>query len=121
MNTTSTILSFSFSKSLKFLLAFSVTLIVANLYYYQPILKEIGNTLFIPNSYWGLLIAIVQFGYLLGVVFLVPLGDLISKKRLILTNLSILTASLVVSYFAISPISFFISSFFLGLGASTIQ
>ena len=121
MNTTATTLSSSFSKSLKFLLAFSVTLIVANLYYYQPILKEIGNTLFIPNSYWGLLIAIVQFGYLLGVVFLVPLGDLISKKKLILTNLSVLAASLVISYFAISPLSFFVSSFFLGLGASTIQ
>lgn len=114
-------LSSSFSKSLKFLLATSVGLIVANLYYFQPILKEIGNTLLIPSAYWGLLIAVVQLGYLLGVLFLVPLGDLINKKTLILTNLGVLALSLLGAYLAISPISFFVSIFFLGMGTATIQ
>lgn len=114
-------LSLSLTPSLRYLLAFSIGLVVSNLYLYQPILREIGTTIDLKESLWGLIIAIVQFGYLLGVVFLIPAGDLINKKKLILVNLGVLLSGLIMGYFSHSDWQFILASFAIGLGSSTVQ
>jgi predicted MFS family arabinose efflux permease len=88
---------------------------VANLFYNQPLLVEMSNTFGQPV---GLVAAITQFGYSLGVLLLVPLGDRVELRRLIVI-LSLLTSALLVAVgFARTPSFLFAASF--ALGAATI-
>jgi len=67
-------------------LVFAVTagLSVANIYYAQPLLDSIANDFDIAPSERGLVVTLTQIGYALGLIFLVPLGDLIDRRRLII-------------------------------------
>ncbi|MGQ0846480.1 MAG: MFS transporter [Sporichthyaceae bacterium] len=56
---------------------------VANLYYAQPLLELIGDDLDVSPSAAGLLVTAAQIGYALGLVAIVPLGDLIARHRLV--------------------------------------
>lgn len=56
---------------------------VGNLYWAQPLLDTIAGTFGIPSESAGLLITVTQIGYAVGVFFLVPLGDVVNRKRVI--------------------------------------
>jgi len=56
---------------------------VGNLYWAQPLLEEIATSLGVPASVAGLLVTVTQIGYALGIFLLVPLGDLLNRRRLI--------------------------------------
>lgn len=56
---------------------------VANIYYAQPLLGAIAYDFGITSSEIGLVVTLTQIGYALGLIFLVPLGDLIDRRRLI--------------------------------------
>jgi predicted MFS family arabinose efflux permease len=60
---------------------------VGNLYWAQPLLEEIAGSLGVPASVAGLLVTVTQIGYALGIFLLVPLGDLLNRRRLIPTVL----------------------------------
>ena len=66
---------------------------VANLYYVQPLLSVIAGDLGISAEKAGLVSTVIQFGYALGIFFLIPLGDFLEKKRLLLI-LSILSSGI---------------------------
>lgn len=57
---------------------------VADGYYIQPLLVEIGASLAVPERLLGLLPALTQAGVAAGVLFLLPLADLVSARRLLL-------------------------------------
>ncbi|MBO0144530.1 MFS transporter [Agrobacterium sp. Ap1] len=57
---------------------------VANIYYAQPLLDVIAQDVRIAPSDIGLVVTLTQVGYALGLIFFVPLGDLIDRRRLIL-------------------------------------
>lgn len=63
---------------------------VANLYYNQPLLNLIRHDLQVSEFQCNLIAMITQVGYALGLLFIVPLGDLYHRKRIILTNFSLL-------------------------------
>ncbi|MBK5218629.1 MAG: MFS transporter [Thermoleophilia bacterium] len=65
------------------LFALTTGVAVANIYYVQPLLDVIGRAFGVSDATAGLLVAITQLGYLLGLALLVPLGDLIERRRLI--------------------------------------
>lgn len=67
---------------------------VANLYYNQPLLNLIRNDLHATEFQANLIAMITQVGYAIGLFFIVPLGDLYHRKRIILTNFTLLTISL---------------------------
>lgn len=67
---------------------------VANLYYNQPLLNLIRHDLQVSEFQCNLIAMITQVGYALGLLFIVPLGDLYHRKRIILTNFSLLIVSL---------------------------
>lgn len=71
------------STRLNILLAMACGLILANLYYAQPIISVIGNDLHMDTSSSGLILTLVQLGYCTGVLLLVPLGDMLESRRLI--------------------------------------
>ncbi|TQF74335.1 MFS transporter [Rhodococcus spelaei] len=56
---------------------------VANIYYAQPLLGRIGSDLSLPTASLGLIVTVAQVGYLLGLILLVPLGDLMNRRWLI--------------------------------------
>ena len=67
---------------------------VANLYYNQPLLNIMRHELEVSEFKTNLIAMITQIGYALGLLFIVPLGDLYRRKNIILTNIFLLIFSL---------------------------
>lgn len=66
-------------------MSFSAGTIVANVYYSQPILKNIAESLGKSENAVGKIAVLAQLGYGLGMFFLLPLGDKLNRKKLILS------------------------------------
>lgn len=80
------------------LFAVACGLAVANVYYAQPLLNTMADEFGISHAAVGLVITITQIGYGLGLLLVVPLGDLLDRRRLILgQSLLSMGALLVVS------------------------
>lgn len=79
------------------LLAVSCGLTVANLYYAQPLLSELRQSFGISAVTAGSLVTATQLGYALGLLLLVPLGDVSEKRRLSTVLLTLTVGTLVVS------------------------
>jgi predicted MFS family arabinose efflux permease len=75
------------SKRLVLLLAVTCGAAVANLYYAQPLLHTIARAFSVSDSTAGLLVTCSQIGYAVGLAFLVPLGDLLERRGLIVAML----------------------------------
>ena len=65
------------------LLAVACGATVANLYYAQPLLDTIARELDVSSGTAGLLVTATQFGYVGGLLFIVPLGDLLQRRTLV--------------------------------------
>jgi predicted MFS family arabinose efflux permease len=68
---------------------------VANLYYNQPMLPEIGATFGASPAMTAVLPMLTQIGYAAGLLLFVPLGDIVDRRRLVLTLLVGVCLSLV--------------------------
>ena len=55
---------------------------VANNYYAQPLLSDIGRSLHMTSGEAGLIVTLAQVGYAVGLLFLLPLGDLVERRSL---------------------------------------
>jgi len=66
-------------------MAISAGVIVANVYYSQPILNNIATSLGEKESAVGKIAMLAQIGYGMGMFFFLPLGDKINRKKLIIT------------------------------------
>lgn len=66
------------------LMAMMAGLTVANLYYNQPLLEMIRSDLQTTSSLANLIAVITQVGYALGLLFIIPMGDLFSRRRIIM-------------------------------------
>lgn len=67
---------------------------VANLYYNQPLLNLMRADLGVSDFQANLIAMITQIGYALGLLFIVPLGDLYRRKKIILINFLLLVFAL---------------------------
>ncbi|HEY9335657.1 MAG TPA: MFS transporter [Kribbella sp.] len=76
------------------LLAMAAGVAVATVYFAQPLLVTIGADLGIAAGTVGLFVTVTQAGYGLGLFFLVPLGDLLDRRRLIQLQFLLLAAAL---------------------------
>lgn len=68
-------------------MALTCGLVVANIYYNQPLLAAIGRTFHVPDSQASLVATATQVGYTLCMLLVVPLGDMLERKRLMLVML----------------------------------
>jgi predicted MFS family arabinose efflux permease len=68
-------------------MAVTCGLVVANIYYNQPLLAAIGRTFHKTDSGASLAATATQIGYTLGMLLVVPLGDMLERKRLMLLML----------------------------------
>lgn len=78
------------------LLAIACGIAVSTIYAAQPLLVTIGADLALDAGTVGLIVTITQAGYGLGLLLLVPLGDLLERRRLIVTHLVALAGALLV-------------------------
>ena len=109
------------SKAQILIMAITAGICVANIYYCQPILHEIGSSLGISGDDVGIIAPLSQAGYGLGLLFITPLGDKIERKRLILFLQILLIGALIAMSFSQGIISLYMSSLSIGLFAVTAQ
>jgi predicted MFS family arabinose efflux permease len=93
---------------------------VANIYYAQPLLGQIGHDLGVGPAGLGLVTTVTQVGYLLGLILIVPLGDLMNRRVLIVAGCVIAAAALVAVAVSPSPLMFLIASGIVGV-VSVVQ
>lgn len=67
---------------------------VANVYFSQPLLVTIGDDLAMSPALVGSVVTLTHVGYGLGLFFLVPLGDVANRRRLIVAQLLLMVAAL---------------------------
>ncbi|MGB8451964.1 MAG: MFS transporter [Anaerocolumna sp.] len=104
-----------------FLFAGACGLIVANLYYAQPLVGSIGAATGIPSGASGLIVTMTQLGYAAGLLFLVPLSDLLENRRLVVSVLIIAIGGLVAAAMAENSLMFFAAAVLIGLGSVAAQ
>ncbi|MEK4661235.1 MFS transporter [Priestia sp. FSL H7-0729] len=83
------------SRLVALLFAVCSGLAVANIYYAQPLLDSIAQEFNLSPSSIGVVITVTQICYALGLFLLVPLGDLLNRRRLIITQMLLSVLALV--------------------------
>ncbi len=106
---------------LSLLLATACGLIAANVYYSQPLVGPISLDLGLPRGEAGLIVTVTQIGYVLGLLFLVPIGDLVENRRLVLTLLGLCILALILAAVAREASVFLAACFLIGIGAVGVQ
>ncbi|MGT2445631.1 MFS transporter [Ensifer adhaerens] len=109
------------SAGMTFLMAAACGLIAANLYYTQPLAGPIALDIGLPAEATGLIVTVTQIGYGLGLLLLVPLGDLLENRRLIVTMISLVTLALIAAGLSTTPGPFLTASLAIGLGSVAVQ
>ncbi|PSW30160.1 MFS transporter [Photobacterium phosphoreum] len=94
---------------------------VASIYYNQPIIGLLSHAFHLKVSEVGLVPMLTQIGYALGILFLVPLGDMINRKKLIITKLTLLCSALWLCSFASTFPYLLIISLLIGILATAAQ
>lgn len=94
---------------------------VANIYYNQPLLNLIRHELGISEFKANLISMVTQIGYALGLLFIVPLGDMLQRKRIIIVNFSVLVISLLTIATADNINIILVASLFTGIGSMIPQ
>jgi predicted MFS family arabinose efflux permease len=102
-------------------LAVATGSLVANLYYAQPLIAQIGPEIGVSPDLAGSVVSVTQIGYGTGLFLLVSLGDLVENRRLVLTTLSCLTLALIAVATSSNALVFFVASFVVGLCSTGAQ
>jgi predicted MFS family arabinose efflux permease len=103
------------------LLAVAGGLTAANLYYAQPLLSSLRAVFHVSTAAAGGLITITQAGYVLGMLFLVPLGDRVEKRGLVTILLAVTTAAMAAAGAAVSFPMLLIASLVSGVTSVVAQ
>lgn len=85
------------SRALILLMAIATGLAVASNYYAQPLLHSIAQQFNLSTASAGSIVVTAQLSYGVGLLLLVPLGDLFEQRRLIVAMMSISTLGLLIS------------------------
>ena len=101
--------------SILWTLAIVAGISVANLYYNQPLLNMIRHDLGVSEFKTNLIAMVTQIGYAIGLFFIVPLGDLYQRRKIILTNFALLIVSLLAIASSHSVNLILVASLFTGI------
>lgn len=93
-------------------------LVVANLYYVQPLLHAISIDFRTTPAAAGLLVTTSQLGFAAGLMLLVPLGDLVERRRMVLALLVLSAVAL--AAFAMSPSLILLEMLAVAIGATSV-
>ena len=107
------------TKFLAILFAICSGLAIGNLYWAQPLLVQIMDGFGLPAANGGLLVTATQIGYAMGILFILPLGDFVRRKRMIAIVMVLSVIALVSC--AISPSFIILSLSLFSMGLVTIS
>ena len=103
------------------LLAVVAAVTVANLYYCQPLLAMIGAAFHADIHETGFVATMTQVGYAAGMLLVVPLGDAVERRGLIVTMSALATVAVLAVALAPSLALLAAASFALGLATCVPQ
>jgi predicted MFS family arabinose efflux permease len=96
-------------------MAIATGLSVANLYYNQPLLAELQKEFGVTVKEVGIIPTLTQVGYALGMLFLVPMGDMFERRKLIVITSLAVTGALIMAATAHSLWVMVVASLLIGL------
>ena len=96
------------------IMAICTGLIVANIYYCQPLIVLISKSFGIPDSKGGQIAFLTQAGYALGLLFFVPLGDKLERRGQIVWMAGFAVSALVLAAFSPNLLCLEIASVLIG-------
>jgi predicted MFS family arabinose efflux permease len=91
---------------------------VGDLYWAQPLLRVIAEDLGVSTGTVGLLVTVTQIGYAVGIVLIVPLGDVVNRRRLIPLMLTLSAVALLAC--AVAPTFVTLLAAIAVLGVTTV-
>lgn len=102
------------TRSTLWLMTIATGMIVANNYYNQPLLGLMAKDFEVPESQISNIAMLTQIGYAMGLLLLVPLGDLVKRRQLILWDMAAIIISLGGMILAPTVGWLFVASFLVG-------
>jgi predicted MFS family arabinose efflux permease len=121
MTSTLTAPSQGLTRAMVLLFAFCCGAIVANIYYAQPIVELIAPDLGLSSQSASLIVSLTQIGYALGLLFLVPLSDLVENRKLMIATAVVAGASLLAAATMEHANGFLLVSLLVGFSSVSVQ
>ncbi|WP_376786729.1 MFS transporter [Atlantibacter hermannii] len=109
------------SPRILFLFSLTCALAVANVYSAQPLLASMAESLNVLPGSMGAVITATQTGYAVGLIFLVPLGDRINRKMLVIVQLMLSVLALTAAALAANFMMLLGAMLLVGLMAVVAQ
>ncbi|MBO0635886.1 MFS transporter [Pantoea agglomerans] len=109
------------SSRMIFLFSLTSALAVANVYSAQPLLESIAASLQVSTGTIGTVVTATQSGYALGLIFLVPLGDCVNRKKLVIIQLLLSVLALITAAVAPDLMTLLCAMLLVGLMAVVTQ
>lgn len=109
------------SSRMIFLFSLTSALAVANVYSAQPLLESIAASLQVSTGTIGTVVTATQSGYALGLIFLLPLGDCVNRKKLVITQLLLSVVALITAAVAPDLMTLLCAMLLVGLMAVVTQ
>jgi len=91
---------------------------VANMYYNQPLLNDMSRSFGTSQGATGVVAVATQVGYAAGLLFFVPLGDVLERRSLIVRMFAFISIVMLAAAFASSLHWLILASVFIGLASS---
>lgn len=109
------------SSGMTMLFSLTCALAVANVYSAQPLLQSMATSLKVSPAMIGSIVTATQAGYAIGLLFLVPLGDWMNPKRVVMTQLLFSVVALVMAGLSRSVTVLLCAVMVIGLMAVVVQ
>ena len=103
------------------IMALATGLVVASNYYAQPLLETIAKAFGLSVSQAGFIVTAAQLGYAAGLMFIVPLGDMFERRRLIVLMTLLSAAGMLITATSSTVLGIIIGTALTGLFSVVAQ